>query len=432
MKSENKTTKQTVKDVMKLPNRVLELDASETEDRRAEEELIRHLTLVLRAIQNVNKLIIKEKDKGRLIKGICENLVETRGYYNAWIALLDESGTLETAAEAGLGDEFQLMARMLKRGKLTICARKALEQPDVLVIADPLSICVDCPMARKYYGRAGMTVRLDYEGRLYGLLSVSIQSHIADDEQEQFLFKDLASTVSFALHNLEVEEVRRQAEKQVHALSLKVEEAHEIERKLVAQEIHDSIGASLVAIKYCLEETLDIMSERQAAEVKLLEKTISMIQTTIEESRRISTNLRPAMLDDLGILATIDWLCGGFQEVYSGIQIEKQIHVQENEVPEYLKIVIFRILQEVLNNIAKHSAADFVRLSLAKRACNIKLCVEDNGQGFDLMQVLSDKNYTIGIGLASMKERTELSGGVMNIQAKQGVGTTIVASWPLK
>ena len=430
MKGEN-IKKQTVNDLLKLRNRVLELEAPETDEQQSEER-IRHLNLVLRAIQNVNKLIIKEKDRGRLIKGICENLIETRGYYNAWIALLGESGILETAAEAGLGDEFQLMARMLKRGELTICARKTLEQPGVLVIADPLSICIDCPLASKYHGRAGMTVRLDYEGRLYGLLSVSVQSHIAEDKEEQSLFEELASAVSFALHNLEVEEVRRQAEEQVHALSLRVQEAHEIERKLVAQEIHDSIGASLVAIKYCLEETLDVMGERQAAEAKLLEKTISMIQTTIEESRRISTNLRPAMLDDLGILATIDWLCGRFQEVYSGIRIEKEIHVQEDEVPEHLKIVIFRILQEVLNNIAKHSAADLVRLSLVKTPCHIKLCVEDNGQGFDLRQVLSDKSYTIGIGLASMKERTELSGGVMNIQAKQGAGTSIVASWPLE
>ena len=431
MKGENKTKKQTVNDLMKSRNRVLELEASASEDQR-QEELIRHLTLVLSAIQNVNKLIIKEKDRGRLIKGICENLIETRGYYNAWIALLDESGILETVAEAGLGDEFQLMDRMLKRGELTICARKTLEQPGVLVITDPKSNCLDCPLASKYHGRAGMTVELDHEGRVYGLLSVSIQAHIADDKQEQSLFKDLASAVSFALHNLEVEEVRRQAEKQVLALSLRVQEAHEIERKLVAQDIHDSIGASLVAIKYCLEETLDVMGERRAAEAKLLEKTISMIQTAIEESRRISTSLRPAMLDDLGILVTIDWLCGGFQEVYSDIQIEKEICVQENEVPEHLKIVIFRILQEVLNNIAKHSAADFVRLSLVKTPCHIKLCVEDNGKGFDLMHVLSDKNYTIGIGLASMKERTELSGGVMNIQAKQGAGTTIVASWPLE
>jgi signal transduction histidine kinase len=431
VKGENKTKKQTVNDSVKLRHRVLELEASETEHQRSEER-IRHLNLVLRAIQNVSKLIIKEKDRDRLIKGTCENLIETRGYYNAWIALLDESGILETAAEAGLGDEFQLMAQMLKRGELTICGRKTLEQPGVLVIDDPLSICADCPLASKYHGRAGMTVRLDYEGKLYGLLSVSVQSHIAEDKEEQSLFEELGSAVAFALHNLEVEEARRRAEEQVHALSLRVQEAHEIERKLVAQEIHDSIGSSLASIKYGLEEILEDMGERRAAEANLLEKTISMVQTTIEESRRISTNLRPAMLDDLGILATIDWLCGGFQEVYSGIRIKKEIHVQEDEVPEPLKIIIFRILQEVLNNIAKHSAADLVRLSLGKTGYNIKLCVEDNGQGFDLRQVLSDKSYTIGIGLASMKERTDLSGGVLNIQAKRGEGTSIVALWPLE
>jgi len=429
VKDEDKTKKELVNDLAKLRHRVLELESSETEHQHSEER-IKHLSLVLRAIQNVNQLIIQEKDRYKLINGTCERLIETRGYYNAWIALFDESGKLDMAVRAGLGDEFQLLVRMLKRGELTICGRKTLEQPGVLVIDDPFFLCADCPLANKYYGRAGMSVRLEYEGKLYGLLSVSIQAHISKDKEEQSLFEEVAAGVSFALHNLEVEEERQRAEKQVGILSLGLQEAHENERKLVAQEIHDSIGASLSAIKYYLEETLVYIDERQTAVGKLLDKAISMVQTTIEESRRISTNLRPAMLDDLGILATIDWLCGVFQEVYSGIRIEKQIHIQEKEVPTPLKITIFRILQEALNNIAKHSAADLVRLSLEKTESNIRLCVEDNGQGFDLRQVLSGKNYTIGIGLASMKDRTELSGGALNIRAKRGTGTSLVASWP--
>ena len=219
---------------------------------------------------------------------------------------------------------------------------------------------------------------------------------------------------------------RRRAEEQVRILSSKILEAQETERKVVSQEIHDSIGASLAAIKYGLEEKLIEMGGGPVPETKSLEQIVSTVQDTIEETRRISTNLRPPMLDDLGIKATINWLCREFQSVYSNIRIEKQISTRENTIPDSLKIIIFRIMQEALNNIAKHSSADLVRLSLRKTGGRIELRIEDNGQGFDL----EGGPYTRGIGIRNMKERAELSGGAFHIQATQGVGTRIMASWP--
>ena len=161
-----------------------------------------------------------------------------------------------------------------------------------------------------------------------------------------------------------------------------------------------------------------------------LRGVIPLVQQAIEEVRRIHTDLRPSILDDLGILATINWFCREFQMIYSDIRIEKQVAVQENEVPESLKMVIFRVLQEAMNNIAKHSDTDLVRICFKKTDAAIALTVEDNGRGFDLEKALFLKNSEKRFGITSMKERTELTGGFFAIKSTPGAGTAISALWP--
>ena len=142
-------------------------------------------------------------------------------------------------------------------------------------------------------------------------------------------------------------------------------------------------------------------------------------------------DLRPSILDDLGILATIGWICRKFQSIYTAIRIEKEISIQEDEIPGPLKTVIYRVLQEALNNVAKHSQADLVHLCLKKVDDKIDFAIEDNGRGFDLEKTISLKHSRRGLGLASMRERTELSGAAFIIKSVIGAGTKIYISWPL-
>jgi signal transduction histidine kinase len=142
-------------------------------------------------------------------------------------------------------------------------------------------------------------------------------------------------------------------------------------------------------------------------------------------------NLRPSILDDLGILATIKWFCRQFESTYSHIRISQSIKIEEHEVPGSLRTVIFRVLQEGLNNVAKHSKAKMVMLLLRKTGQGVQLVIRDNGQGFDVSKAQFSNGTTHGLGLNSMRERTELSGGSFEIESTQGKGTTIRASWPL-
>jgi signal transduction histidine kinase len=226
----------------------------------------------------------------------------------------------------------------------------------------------------------------------------------------------------------------RNSEERLRMLSAKLVEAQEKEREIVAKDIHDSIGSNLAAVKYGLEEKLSRMDRGAAPpEGITLEQLLSVVRETIEETQRVCTDLRPAMLDDIGILATIQWMIQKFQEIYSGIRIEKQLDLQEEDVPERLKIVIYRILQEAMNNISKHSGADRVRLCLAKREDRMELEIEDNGRGLEWTPPPSEGHRPRGngMGLATMRERAELSGGVFEIRSERGKGTRIRTCWPV-
>jgi PAS domain S-box-containing protein len=221
------------------------------------------------------------------------------------------------------------------------------------------------------------------------------------------------------------EQQLRESGERLRYLSTQLLIAQENERKLVANEIHDSLGSSLGAIKFKMEQVL------QKGGIGDPENIIPSIQKAIEESRRIQMALRPSTLDDLGILPTLNWFCREFQKTYSSIHIKTQINIEEKDVLDHLKTVIYRICQEAFNNIAKHSKAKVATLSLRKTD-KIELVIEDNGRGFDLEEKLFAENPDRGLGLTSMRERAEILGGSFAVESIQGSGTTIRVSWPVE
>jgi len=223
---------------------------------------------------------------------------------------------------------------------------------------------------------------------------------------------------------------QKRAEKTMRALSSRLVNAQEMERKIVSQDLHDSIGGKLTGIKYSLEKIISDLEKIPDSLETSLKDVLTIVNNTIEETQRITKHLHPSILDDLGLFAAIRGICREFKEIYANIQVTRDFEIDENEVPESLKILIFRILQEALNNVAKHSGADTVNLSLKKNKRKIELNIEDNGKGFDLHEVLHADSYERGLGLQSIRERTELFGGSVDIKSKNGKGTTIYADWP--
>jgi signal transduction histidine kinase len=227
-------------------------------------------------------------------------------------------------------------------------------------------------------------------------------------------------------------EALRASERQLRLLSARLMEVQEQERKAVARDLHDSVGSCLSAVKLGLARILQAIQEKDSsAKEAILEDLMARVHEAIEETRRIQQNLRPPVLDDLGFLVALRALCRDFKEVHGNIRMTPILSIGEGDVPERLKIVLYRICQEALNNVAKHSGADRVTLSVNRQDHRILLNIEDNGRGFDPPQTGKIGNGPGGMGLNSMRERAALSDGSLTLNSSKGRGTTIKASWPI-
>jgi len=229
-----------------------------------------------------------------------------------------------------------------------------------------------------------------------------------------------------------MDEERRQSEDRLRLLSEKLLTVQEDERKRVALDLHDSLAAVLAAIKYNIEEAVHLLRDKgmDKKAVPPLEHALADTRNIFEEVRRIYMDLRPALLDDLGIQAAVSWFIREFQKGYPHIRVEKEIEIKEREVPEPLKIILYRIMQEAFRLVARQSQADVIRLFLGRRKDRIEMTITDNGDGFKAGDPLDRNLPRKEYGLLWMRERAELSGGSFEIESPKEGETAIRASWP--
>ena len=242
--------------------------------------------------------------------------------------------------------------------------------------------------------------------------------------------------LSAAVKGLRAEVVRRElaenslceSRNELSQLSEQLMKAQEGERKRIAQDLHDTVGQSLSAIKYSLERAALMLSQPHLGNpLKVINKTVEHVQNTIDEVRSISENLRPALLDGLGAVSAIRWLCREWSEVFSDIAMEINLHVTDADISEPLGTILFRTVQESLNNVARHSHASRVSISICKETDCLRLNVSDDGVGFEP----DAQSLRRGYGLAGMRERATNTGGQFLLTAYAGGGTQLTLFWPL-
>ncbi len=380
-----------------------------------------------------------------LLEEVLEGIKTFTGCVAVGIRLLDDKGRIPYEAFAGFPDEFyHLESPLSLQTDQCMCINvvKGTTNPELSFYTPGGSFYMNGTtrfLATVSEGEKGQTrnacnrfgyesvalIPIRMEGNIIGLV------HIADPRENLVHFRkievleDVALQLGMAIQHIKVEEQLKESEKKLRYLSSELISAQEKERKRIAGELHDSIAASLGAIRLSVEKVLDEKHLNQGTQ-KDLRNLVEMVQQTSEETRRIMADLRPSMLDDLGIIPAITWFCREYEKIYSPIRIEKSIDINENAIHDSLRTPVFRICQEALNNIAKHSGATLVNLSLRNSDGRIELMVQDNGQGFELETVKK------GLGLSTMRERTELSGGSCTIESAQGQGTIVRCIWPLK
>ena len=249
---------------------------------------------------------------------------------------------------------------------------------------------------------------------------------------DQEMLMALSPEASIAIQNALAYEQRLQAEaeltdsyKQLRALAAKLEAVREEERTGLARELHDQLGQALTALKFDLARLTGRLVEKDASLGSEVKAITAQMDTMVKTVRRIATELRPGVLDSLGLAASIEWQAREFQK-RMGVQCAVDLPAQDLRLARTQSTALFRIFQETLTNVARHAKAQHVDVKLEATRDWLTLRVYDDGRGIQRGEVAG----TGSLGLLGMRERMELLGGTFDIRGEPGEGTTVTVSIP--
>jgi signal transduction histidine kinase len=212
---------------------------------------------------------------------------------------------------------------------------------------------------------------------------------------------------------------------QLRALAARLQSVREEERTRVAREIHDELGQALTSIKLDLASVMHDLEAHQKPQPSRVESALEAIDQTIQSMRRIATELRPAVLDALGLVAAIEWAAEEFGS-RTGTKCRLELPADEIAIDHEAATALFRIFQETLTNVARHAGATEVDVRLVQENGSLLLEVRDNGRGIAEQQLSSSAS----LGIVGMRERALLLGGKLTISGQPGTGTTVTVTIP--
>jgi PAS domain S-box-containing protein len=315
-------------------------------------------------------------------------------------------------------------------------AEKVFRWPREAVLGQPLGMLVPERFRVAHqahvmkFGRTGETSRRMGDPRvLTGLratgeefpIEASISQHTEDGRK---LFTVILRDVT---GRVRADEALRLSQQELRELSAAAHTVREQEQRRVAREIHDELGQSLTALKMDVSWMLGNLSAGSPPLTEKLEAMRAQLDATVAATRRISADLRPLMLDDLGLIPAAEWLAQNFSE-RTGIPCRMHIRPPDIELAEPHASALYRILQESLTNVARHAKASRVDVTLERVDGALQLTVRDDGRGFRPAEARAQKTY----GLLGLRERTVLLGGEASVTSEPGRGTTVNVRLPLQ
>ncbi|MDH7487702.1 MAG: PAS domain-containing protein [Anaerolineae bacterium] len=279
--------------------------------------------------------------------------------------------------------------------------------------------------------RSELCVPLKVAGRVIGVLNAESEHLDAFGPGDRQLMEALADATAIALENARLLEAVTTHREELQRLSAQLMHAQEEERKHISQELHDEIGQSLTAIRI----NVATMKEQLPAEAsptvrEQLEETLMLADETLERVREMSRSLRPSMLDDVGLPFALRWHVNRYARRVD-LEVALEMVGLEERLPPEVETVLYRLVQEALNNIAKHAQASQVHIRLERHNGTVYASIEDNGRGFDMQSLARRKPAERGIGLLGMRERVASVGGRFRIHSSPGQGTRVSAEIPL-
>lgn len=280
-----------------------------------------------------------------------------------------------------------------------------------------------------FTARSILCVPLKIKGQVIGVLqAINKRSGNFDQVDLRFL-SALAAPAATAIEHARLFKQVQSAREQLQALSHRLVEVQETERRNISRELHDETGQILSVLLLSLS-LLEREANRPEVVIARAAELAEMVEEMLENLHRLAVNLRPASLDHLGLQVALEQYLGTFQETFSrqyGINVQFEMAGLEGErLPQAVETALYRIVQEALNNVVRHAQATQVDVLLEQRDGKVVLIIEDNGGGFDL-QTASQSGR---LGLFGMKERAEMLGGILVVETIAGVGTTVLVEVP--
>ena len=223
--------------------------------------------------------------------------------------------------------------------------------------------------------------------------------------------------------------MERRREENLRFYVQQVTKAQEDERKRIARELHDETAQQLIALSHQIEDFAENNMRLLPADMQLFSNWQSQLKDTVQGVRRFTRDLRPAILDDLGLIPAIEWLIADLKES-DDINTNLKIVGDERRFSPEVELLLFRIVQEALSNVRRHSGATSVDVAIYFTDSSTRLVIEDNGKGFQLPKVLGDLSHEGKLGLIGIEERVHLLGGIIKVKSKSDKGTSVNIAIP--
>ncbi|MEM8530861.1 MAG: PAS domain S-box protein [Chloroflexota bacterium] len=275
--------------------------------------------------------------------------------------------------------------------------------------------------------RSYLSAPLLAHGKLIGVLTLAANAPGAFGQDVLDVVRQVADQLAVALQNARLFAAVHTGREQLQGLSHRLIEAQESERRAIAGELHDEIGQALTLVKMNLQvvqETQDNISGDSLSE------SIGIVEQALQQVRDLSLDLRPSLLDDLGLIAALRWY-GARQARLAGISFHFTGQVPEERLPTMLETTCFRVAQEALTNVVRHAHAQQVWMHVQAQDTILHLTIRDDGVGFDPHTAQTRAQYGNSFGLLGMRERVAIAGGKLHITSAEGEGTTVMANFPL-
>ncbi|MHB9072826.1 MAG: PAS domain-containing protein [Desulfobaccales bacterium] len=420
---------------------VLEMGVDITVRKRTEEQ-VASLGRMYRMLSKANEAIVRVTGKDELFRRICRLMMEEGDFRLAWIGLVDQdTGLIKAATKYDLADEYvQNISIPVDdvpegRGPTGTAAREGRYDVCNDIATDPrMAPWREAALARGFQSSAAFPLRVGSE--VVGVLTVYAGRPGFFTADEIVLLESLAEDLSFALEFLArdaqrrlVEEILRESEERLRYLTSQLLHAQEKERRYLALELHDDLGQSLMVLKMQLRAIEKTVPPEQWRAKEECVHCLDYLNGVIDNVRRLARNLRPSVLDDLGLAAGLRVLGEEFCK-YHEIELSLEMDDIEGLFSRDEEINLYRIFQETLTNIAKHAQARKVSIIIRRSPDGVSFQVADDGVGFDLDQVLVRDAAKKGLGLAALEERMHILGGALTIKAQEHRGTEVSFTVP--